>query len=163
MASTSATDFGIRKRVVTSSGQTTKITESDAPDVKPNNAADDGYESQSSFSSNDSYSSNSKEVKQTLLVNATPAQRWKSFAVRASWSMVMVFIFLFIVFYLQQAGCVLLVFVCQLLMYKELIKIGRKNTKERELGWLVKGGFQLLYWYWFFLTTFIVRLPAFKF
>jgi len=70
--------------------------------------------------------------------------------------LVMVFAFLFIVFYLQQAGCVLLVFACQFMMYKELIQIGRRNSKERELGWLVKGGFQLLYWYWFFLTTFIV-------
>jgi len=154
-----ASTTGLRKRVVTSSGQTgtSRITEKDAPQIRHENENDDGYDSQSSYSSNDSNtSSQSQDAKVTLLVDAAPQAKWKSFAIRASWSLVMVFAFLFIVFYLQQAGCVLLVFACQFMMYKELIQIGRRNSKERELGWLVKGGFQLLYWYWFFLTTFIV-------
>merc|ERR1712023_449717 len=55
------------------------------------------------------------------------------FVTRASWSLVMIFTFLFVVIYLQQAGCSVLVFLVQAGMYRELIQIGIRPQREKEL------------------------------
>uniref|UniRef100_A0A7S3V3L3 Phosphatidate cytidylyltransferase n=1 Tax=Aplanochytrium stocchinoi TaxID=215587 RepID=A0A7S3V3L3_9STRA len=108
------------------------------------------YDSSSS-SQSDGDSSQGETAPVTLLVDQTPKNKWMGFITRASWSLLMIFSFLFIVVYLQQAGCAILVFVIQAAMYKELIQIGRRPQREAELP-----GFKFLYWWWFFVCSLIV-------
>ena len=66
---------------------------------------------------------------------------------RASWSLVMMFSFLFIIIYMQQNGCILLVFLLQIMMYKELINIGKRPEHEGQLPYM-----KLVVWWWFMVT-----------
>ncbi|GBG25894.1 Phosphatidate cytidylyltransferase [Hondaea fermentalgiana] len=84
----------------------------------------------------------------TLLRDAPSETRFQSFVTRASWSLVMIFAFLFIVVYLQQTGCAVLVCIIQGLMYKELVVIQMNESSERDLP-----GFKFLYAYWFMVTS----------
>lgn len=63
----------------------------------------------------------------------------------------MITAFLAIVVLAQQAGCTVLVFILQAMMYSELINIGKRPKAELDIP-----GFELLYWYWFFVTSFFV-------
>jgi len=103
-------------------------------------------ESLSSVSSMQSEEENDQPV--TLLRDASSQTKFQSFVTRASWSLVMIFSFLFVVVYMQQLGCALLVFVLQGIMYKELVYIQMNETSERALP-----GFKFLYIYWFLVTS----------
>jgi len=87
-------------------------------------------------------------VKVTLLVDAPKQSRLQSFITRASWSLIMIFSFLFVVVYLQQPGCALLVFILQAIMYKELISLQMIEGSEADLP-----GFKFLYVYWFLVVS----------
>mmetsp|Transcript_4498 Transcript_4498/g.7921 ORF Transcript_4498/g.7921 Transcript_4498/m.7921 type:complete len:430 (-) Transcript_4498:244-1533(-) len=90
-----------------------------------------------------------EEAANVTLLAETPVQsRFKSFLTRASWSLVMIFSFLFIVVYLQQPGCAILVFVLQAIMYKELIALQVHEASEIDLP-----GFRFMYVYWFLVTS----------
>eukprot|EP00516_Mucochytrium_quahogii_P010956 CAMPEP_0203784976 /NCGR_PEP_ID=MMETSP0100_2-20121128/769_1 /ASSEMBLY_ACC=CAM_ASM_000210 /TAXON_ID=96639 /ORGANISM=" , Strain NY0313808BC1" /LENGTH=426 /DNA_ID=CAMNT_0050687025 /DNA_START=15 /DNA_END=1295 /DNA_ORIENTATION=+ len=89
--------------------------------------------------------------KVTLLVDAPSSSKFQSFVTRASWSLVMIFSFLFVVVYLQQLGCAVLVFVLQATMYKELVYLQMNEASERDLP-----GFKFLYLYWFLVCSLFV-------
>lgn len=63
-------------------------------------------------------------------------------------------LFLWFVFiYFQHIGSVFLILCTQIYFYKELTKYGIKEEKEAELGWILKGGFRIIYWYWYGLAS----------
>jgi len=84
----------------------------------------------------------------TLLVDAPSSSKLQSFITRASWSLVMIFSFLFVVIYLQQLGCSVLVFILQAFMYRELISIQMVESSETHLP-----GFRFMYLYWFLIVS----------
>jgi len=108
-------------------------------------------DSASSMSSVEEEEEDGNAAPVTLLRDATTETRFQSFVTRASWSLVMIFAFLFIVVYLQQMGCAVLVFIIQALMYKELVFIQMNESSERDLP-----GFKFLYVYWFLVTSIFI-------
>jgi phosphatidate cytidylyltransferase len=95
-----------------------------------------------------SLASETEPAKVMLLANEPVQSKLQSFVTRASWSLVMIFSFLFVVVYLQQSGCAVLVFALQTIMYKELVSLQMSESSERELP-----GFRFLYAYWFMVTS----------
>lgn len=80
------------------------------------------------------------------------------FITRASWSLVMIFSFLFIVTYFQQPGCALLVFLLQICMYQELININIRPDLESQCRML-----NFVLWWWFGVVALLSYGSAFKF
>lgn len=89
--------------------------------------------------------------KVTLLADTPLRSKLNSFITRASWSLIMIFSFLFVVVYLQQPGCALLVFILQSVMYYEIVSLQIVESSERDLP-----GFKFLYVYWFLVVSFAV-------
>lgn len=79
------------------------------------------------------------------------------FITRASWSLVMIFSFLFIITYFQQPGCAALVFLMQALMYSELISINKNSEIEKECKYLSP-----VLWWWFLILSLVTYGHTFK-
>ena len=85
----------------------------------------------------------------TLLVNKK--DKWKSWRTRTFYTLLMISSFLTWLSYMNQLGCILVVFVCQAVMYKELVSIAVNEAKERQLPW---G--RAFYAYYFMVVCFFV-------
>ena len=84
-----------------------------------------------------------------LAVDESQKKRWKSWKTRVFYSWIMVLSAIGLILTTKQLGCAILIFIVQLGMYMEIVKLVRRKHKEEQLP-----GFWGFYIYWFVLGVF---------
>lgn len=92
-----------------------------------------------------------EDSKVILLSQDSSKKKWTDYWTRLVTTFLMIFAFLGLMMITKQPGIVFLVFVCQVLIYRELVMIRIKDAREKALP-----GFSLLYTYWFVVGAFFL-------
>jgi CDP-diglyceride synthetase len=114
----------------------------------------------SSASSSSSSSSLQGGVSATSSANGqgvVSTRRWRDWWLRLGMTGVMIASCFAYVFICKQPGVVLLIFILQSMIYRELVQLAAKESRENALP-----GFRAFYYYWFFVFALYVYLRTFK-
>lgn len=88
-----------------------------------------------------------------LLLEQPTTKRWRDWWLRFSMTLLMISGCFAYIFITKQPGVVLMVFVLQGLIYRELITIALNDSKERDMP-----GFRFFYYYWFFVYAYFMYI-----
>lgn len=89
--------------------------------------------------------------------NAVPEKqkRWRDWWLRLAMTLLMIggcFVFVYVT---KQPGVVVLIFILQANIYRELVQLALSDSKEKQLP-----GFSLFYWYWFLVCAFFMYVKT---
>ena len=88
-----------------------------------------------------------------LLLEQPQTKRWKDWWLRFGMTLLMIFSCFAYIYITKQPGVVILVFILQGLIYRELINIAVVDSKERDMP-----GFRFFYYYWFFVYAYFMYI-----
>ena len=90
-------------------------------------------------------------------LGSTQTRRWRDWWLRLGMTGLMIASCFAYVFICKQPGVVLLIFILQSMIYRELVQLAAKESRENALP-----GFRAFYYYWFFVFALYVYLRTFK-
>ena len=116
-----------------------------------------GSSSISGVSATSSISNNVHGITTMNGLEKTQTRRWRDWWLRLGMTGVMIASCFAYVFICKQPGVVLLIFILQTMIYRELVQLAAKESRENALP-----GFRAFYYYWFFVFALYVYLRTFK-